>query len=251
MLQRRVRRFIDNPALMSMLLPLIAFGQAAAPKPRTVWDGVYNQAQEDRGRTAYGIYCSRCHAEDLNGARGVLIGAKFMDRWREDNLNSLFALIKQTMPPGPRGQLSSAEYLDIVAYLLGVNQFPSGTGELAINDLERILVVGKEGPKPVPDFALVTVVGCLAPPVNNRWILTNASEPVRTRNPRESPEGELAAAAARPGGSHTFGLLDTVNFPAELHAGRWMEAKGFLMRAPGDDRINLTWLHALRDTCGR
>src|SRR5215510_9510156 len=121
MLQRRTRRFIDNPALMGMLLPLIAFGQAATPKLRTVWDGVYNQAQEERGRTTYGFHCSRCHGEDLNGARGVLIGAKFMDRWREDNLNSLFALMKQTMPPGRRGQLSSAEYVDILAYVLEVN----------------------------------------------------------------------------------------------------------------------------------
>jgi len=172
-----------------------------------------------------------------------------MDRWREDNLNSLYTLMKNIMPPGPRGQVSSAEYADIVAYVLSVNQIPAGAGELVPDELERILVIGKEGPKPVPDFALVTVVGCLAPAANNQWTLTGASEPIRTRSPRESSEPELAAATARSGGSHTFGLLDTVNFPAELKSGRWMEAKGFLIRAPGNDRINLTWLHRLRDSC--
>jgi S-disulfanyl-L-cysteine oxidoreductase SoxD len=245
----RTQQWIVYTLITGVLFPLAAFSQSAPQKPRTVWDGVYNEAQQQRGYSAYTLYCSRCHGEDLSGARGVLRGTRFMDRWREDSLNSLFTIIKDTMPPGPRQGISAAEYVDIVAYLLSANQFPAGTRELASDELDRIQVLGKEGPKPVPDFALVTVVGCLAAPVNGRWVLTNASEPVRTRNPRESAAAELAAAAARPGGSHTFGLLDTINFPRELRAGRWMEAKGLLIRSPGDDRLNLTWLHTLRETC--
>src|SRR5436190_1216470 len=214
MSQWQAWRSINSAVIMGTLVPLIAFGQPASPALKTVWDGVYNQAQEERGHNAYAVNCSRCHGEDLGGAQGVLRGPKFMDRWREDNLNSLFTLMKNIMPPGPRGRVSDAEYVDIVAYVLGANQFPAGTGELALADLERIRIVGKEGPKPVPDFALVTVVGCLATPQSNRWTLTSASEPVRTRNPRESAETELTDAAARAGGSHTFGLLDTINFPA-------------------------------------
>src|SRR6185369_6161185 len=131
-----------HSVMLGVLLPLIAAGQ-----PKTIWDGVYNQAQQDRGATAYTMYCSQCHGEALSGTRGALRGAKFMDRWREDNLNSLFTLMKTTMPPGPRGRVSAAEYLDIVAYVLAVNEFPAGKGELALNDLEGVLVVGKEGPK--------------------------------------------------------------------------------------------------------
>ncbi|HEY1271262.1 MAG TPA: hypothetical protein VGF08_04735, partial [Terriglobales bacterium] len=186
---------------------------------------------------------------DLNGARGVLHGGKFLDRWREDSLNSLFKVMRSTMPPGQRQTVSDPEYVDIIAYVLGENQFPAGTGELAVNDLDRILIVGKEGPRPVPDFALVTVVGCLAPPAGGRWVLKNASEPVRTRNPLESSGAEWAATTARASGSHTFSLLDSANFSRELKAGHWMEAKGFLIRSPGDDRINLTWLKTIRDTC--
>ena len=248
MVRRQTLRSIRYLAVSGIVFPLLAFGQSSPP-PRTVWDGVYSQAQQERGHNAYGSYCSRCHGEDQNGARGVLRNPKFMDRWREDNLSSLFNLIKGTMPPGPRGRVSNAEYVDIVAYLLSVNQFPAGNGELEANDMEHILVLGKEGPKPVPDFALVTVVGCLSPPEKTLWILTSASEPIRTRNPRESEDAELSAAVARPAGAHKFGLIDTINFPAELRAGHWMEAKGFLIRAPGDDRINLTWLHTLQDTC--
>jgi cytochrome c5 len=243
-------RWISGAVMIGMLFPFIAFSQPALPKPRTVWDGVYNQAQVDRGFTAYTLFCRRCHGEELTGAQGVLRRPKFLERWREDNLNSLFTLIKNTMPPGRPQAVSSAEYVDIIAYVLNVNQFPTGTSELVPDSLERILILGKDGPRPVPDFALVTVVGCLGLPAeSSRWALRNASEPVRTRNPHESSGAELAAAATRPGGAHTFGLLDTINFPGELRPGRWMEAKGFLIRSPGDDRINLTWFRVLRDTC--
>ena len=114
---------------------------------------------------------------------------------------------------------------------------------------ENILIVGKDGPKPVPDFSLVTVSGCLSKDAENRWMLTNASEPVRTRNPGKSTEAELAAAIRRSAGEHTFHFLDTYEFAEEFKLGGWMEAKGFLIRSPGNDRINLSWLQGLRQTC--
>ena len=172
---------------IGILFPSIAFSQPALPKPRTVWDGVYNQAQADRGLAAYTLLCRRCHGEELTGAQGVLRSPKFLERWREDNLGSLFTLMKNTMPPGRSQAVSSAEYVDIIAYVLHANQFPAGAGELMPDNLERTLILGKDGPKPVPDFALVTVVGCLAPPAeSSRWILKNASEPVE-RGTRTSP----------------------------------------------------------------
>jgi len=249
MLRRQIGRSIDRALLIGIFFALTTSGQTVSPAPRTIWDGVYNQSQQERGSSSYTVFCGRCHGEDLSGTRAVLRNPKFLERWREDNLGSLYTLIRNTMPPGPREVVQSSEYLDIIAYILSTNQFPVGNSELTLKELEQIAIVAKEGPKPVPDFALVTVVGCLTAGENNRWTLNGASEPVRTRNPRESAAAELAAATARSGGSHTFGLLDTVNFPAELRARRWMEAKGFLIRAPGDDRINLTWLHTLRDTC--
>ena len=46
-----------------------------------------------------------------------------------------------------------------------------------------------------------------------------------------------------------FRLLDTRNFPKETVAGRWVEAKGFLIRTPGDDKLNLTWLRMVGEMC--
>src|SRR6185503_14923866 len=102
-----------------------------------------------------------------------------------------------TMPPGPRNRLNKTEYVDILAYVLSVNGFPVGTTRLDQQDFERVLIVGKDGPMRVPDFSLVTVVGCLGKDAENRWVLTDASEPARTRNPREPTEKEVASDMSR------------------------------------------------------
>jgi cytochrome c5 len=233
-----------------------AFAQSQQQtKPTSIWDGVYSEAQAKRGLATYNSHCSGCHGADLGGFGGVLIGSKFMDRWREDKLSNFYKLIRNTMPPGPRDSLSDAEYVDIVAYVLKRNEFPAGAADFQSTEFDRIQIVGKNGPQPVPDFSLITVVGCLARDASNVWMLTSASEPVRTRNPRESTEAEFAQAKARSAGTHTFHFLATYDFADEFKVGHWMEAKGFLIRSPGNDKIpvgdkiNVTWLKGLRETC--
>ena len=134
-----------------------------------------------------------------------------------------------------------------------MNAFPEGAEELKPDTLVTIRVVGKEGPAPVPNFALVQVVGCLAQGSDNSWILSDASEPVRTRNPKESTESELKVSAATPLGEQTFRLLDVdyvrSGFTAAEHKGHKMEAKGFLIRNPGDLRLSTTWLEMLESSC--
>jgi mono/diheme cytochrome c family protein len=221
----------------------------AADRPKTVWDGVYTVGQADRGQMAYTRSCARCHGDDLTGSGNVLRGKKWMDHWREDNLRSFFNTVKTTMPRGAPKSLADAEYVDIVAYVLRANEFPTGAEELSADALETVQVIGKEGPAPVPDFSLVTVVGCLYEEPAGTWRMKNASDPVRTRNPRESTAEEDAAAAAKSPGTAAFRLLDTRNFPKETVAGRWVEAKGFLIRNPGDDKVNLTWLRTVAERC--
>ncbi len=62
------------------------------------------------------------------------------------------------MPRGAPATLSDKTYVDIVSYVLKVNEFPAGAQELRVEDLPRIQLIGKDGPEPVPDFSLVRVV---------------------------------------------------------------------------------------------
>src|SRR4051812_34125168 len=152
-----------------------AFGQ-------TVWHGIYTVDQARRGEAAYSQYCARCHKADLLGIEAALRGESFMERRREDNLETLFLDMKATMPRGNPGGLPDQTYADILSYILEKNEMPAGSVELKANALAELQLVGKDGPKPVPNFALVLSVGCLVQTGQDSWILTHASEPVRTRD---------------------------------------------------------------------
>jgi mono/diheme cytochrome c family protein len=220
----------------------------SAGRPSSVWEGVYTAAQASRGKVEYDANCASCH----NGGEGPsLVGEGFMRSWFEDSLHEVFTKIRTSMPENAPGSLSDRVYLDILAFVLEANGFPSGTEELTTDAerLGRILVVGKEGPGgPVPNYSLVLVLGCLAEVSGSGWTLTQATEPVRARDPGESPAADLWAAGTKPPGPHVFKLLD---FPprAAAHRGRRVQAKGFLIRQPGESRLNLTSLQTLDQPC--
>jgi mono/diheme cytochrome c family protein len=104
----------------------------AAQAQRTVFDGVYTDAQAERGKAAYEKDCAFCHLEDLSGqgfAPG-LVEDIFKHRWEDGTVGDLYAVIKATMPQDKPESLTEAQYADIVAYLLKANKFPAGQEEL-------------------------------------------------------------------------------------------------------------------------
>ena len=62
------------------------------------------------------------------------------------------------MPADDAGNLPAASYLETVAFLLQENGFPVGNSNLAVDGLSEILLVGSNGPQPLPASALVKVV---------------------------------------------------------------------------------------------
>src|SRR5216117_3733556 len=151
-------------------------------KRKTVLDGVFTAAQAERGKEAYATHCSTCHMEDLGGLSApALKGEQFIDNWREDSVRSLFTFIRTQMPQRAAGSLEEKMYVDILAHILSVNMFPSGSNELNADALGSIDLVGKDGPAPIPKFALIALVGCLARADGEEWKLDNASAPARSR----------------------------------------------------------------------
>lgn len=228
-----------------LFLTLISF--CNAQDTRSVWDGVYTDAQAARGEAVYAAECSRCHREDLSGYGGVLTGGKFMDRWREDSLASFFRLTRNTMPRNAPKSLPENAYLDIVAHVLKVNGFPAGQQELTGDRIESVRVQGKQGPAAVPDFSLVSVVGCLSQAKDGTWIVGNGTEPVRTRNPQNSTPQELSRFATVTPGTHRFSLMDPTSVQANPPNGHRVEVKGFLIRKPEGDVLNPTSLQSTGD----
>lgn len=228
----------------------IAAAQETKKTRKTVWDGVYTTAQAERGQASYGAKCAMCHKPDLSGYNGALKGDHFMEHWRESVLNDLFANISSTMPRDAPGTLSEGVYLDILSYVLSANAFPPGANELTKDTLGSIQVEGKAGPQEVPTGALVDVTGCLEESPGKGWVLTQATDPIRTRNPNDPTPEELKAWAAKSLGTHTFGLMDAASYLPESHKGEKVGAKGLMIRVPGGDRINLTSLRMTGLKCG-
>jgi hypothetical protein len=171
-----------------------------------------------------------------------------MRDWSGTDVESLFRRIKASMPPGAPSSLSDEAYLDIVAYMLRVNEFPAGRTELSADAIKNIRIEGRNGPEPVPNFALVRAVGCLAEGSDTAWMLADASEPVRTKNPAASRDEELKSSEEAALGTQAFRLLNVYPRP-DPYTGHKVEAKGFLIRDPGGDRINVTSVQTLATRC--
>jgi S-disulfanyl-L-cysteine oxidoreductase SoxD len=101
---------------------------------RSVWDGVYSDAQAARGREAYDYSCVSCHQPDLSGDPGkdvpALIGEEFTHNWSHHTVQDLFDLMSKRMPQDAPAGLRAQTYLDLAAYLLQSNGFPAGEHEL-------------------------------------------------------------------------------------------------------------------------
>ena len=236
---------------------LTGWVRAGAQVSTTTLDGVYTAGQATRGQETYRSTCSGCHKDDLSGLNGPpLKGNQFIERWREFELDVLFNMIRDNMPPNRSNEkqpLTDGAYLDVLTYILQQNSAPAGTGELTAAMLENILLIGKDGPKPVPSGALVKVVGCLTEGADKLWTLTNASEPIRTRTPEETSPAELKESEIKPLGTLTLRLqnLDYADpdFKPESYRGRKMQVKGYLIRQPNRERINITSIDMVARSC--
>jgi hypothetical protein len=182
----RTSTLIVGLALVASLAPV----SSAAPA-RTTLDGVYSKAQAQRGARTYRDICAQCHEGGEPDAL-PLIGADFVERWREAPLSFLHGFFSRNMPGDEPGTLKPDVYLDALAFLLQENGYPAGK-ELKADALGDILLVGENGPQPLPANAMVRVVGCLAGAGGN-LVLERASAFERVRHADETSAEELAQA---------------------------------------------------------
>jgi len=220
-----------------------------------IWDGIFTAAQADRGKAALlQNGCNGCHGPELAGDRGPsLKGERFIAAWENGSVNRLFMKIRDTMPPLNAEQVSPSTKVDIVAYLLQVNGFPSGSAELDLDpdalDSLQIVRKGADGTL-APNFSLVQVLGCLSQYSDGRWVLSNSTEPTATKDETPTPS-TLKQAESSALGTQKFELVSvTKSFEAESHKGHKMEARGLLYREATYLELNLTSLQMVAPNCG-
>jgi hypothetical protein len=212
---------------------------------------VYNTAQAERGQTVFRGSCAECHSTDLTGGKGpALKGDAFVKNWEAESVYRLLDKIVDSMPLGSPETLTDAVKLDVVAYILQANAYPTGPAELRLStrELENIQIV-RQGVTEVPNFALVQVVGCLvAAPDGRRWTLRQTTPPVLTKE-AVATEAALKESGSKPLGSDTYSLLSITSFKPELHSGHKVEARGLVNRAAGESQLDVLSLQTVATTC--
>ena len=141
-------RALPSDVSIMKTMPLPQSAAASSPNPANPSDdGYYTAEQAERGRLFFYGSCNTCHIadartwtpEDLVAGRGFLNGRglsllsvknpeRFAERWQ--NVARLYNKVRTTMPGHDAGGLSPAAYVDITAFILSVNEIPTGRREL-------------------------------------------------------------------------------------------------------------------------
>jgi PQQ-dependent dehydrogenase (methanol/ethanol family) len=95
--------------------------------------GDYTAAQASAGKAVYTQYCAQCHGENLQGESGPAISGEPLHlAYGAGTAAQLYDFISRQMPQDKPGSLTPQQYLDVTAYILARNGFPSG--DVALNN---------------------------------------------------------------------------------------------------------------------
>ena len=128
-------------------------GETGGGTQVSVWDGVYTEEQDVRGKAVHSAVCAKCHGTRGDGAgepdqpsAPAIARATFIRNWDGQSLAALFEYVRTTMPPDNPGSVDDQRYIDAVAHMLSLSNMPPGDTELTADPaaLANIII----GPKP-------------------------------------------------------------------------------------------------------
>ena len=211
---------------------------------KTVWNGVYTDAQAERARATFDSICTRCHTLEAGGSTrgGAVSGDKFWTAFTQKNVGDLLDYVSKNMPNGNGGSLPASTYNDLVALILKANGFPAGTAEVTPEAVAGVQIIPKDGPGELPANVLARVVGCLKKDGTD-WVLVNATAPERI-----DKVGMGAGDATKPLGAKSFALKFVLT-RLDPYVGQRMSVSGMLIGAGGADGINVTTVNRVAESC--
>jgi len=123
---------IAAAALIPFATILVLHSTVHAQPTKSIWDGIYTDAQATRGKALYSDQCASCHGAELTGGEMApgLAGGEFIAGWDGLTVGDLFERIRISMPQNSPGSLSGQQNADILAFVFSVNKFPTGDAEL-------------------------------------------------------------------------------------------------------------------------
>lgn len=110
---------------------------AQQAEEKSVWDGIYSQAQAERGQVVYSGVCAKCHGRTGNGAgepdqpeSPSVARQAFLAKWDGRTVGDLFEYVRTTMPVDNPGSRTDQEYIDAIAYMFTLSKIPAGQDEM-------------------------------------------------------------------------------------------------------------------------
>ena len=108
----------------TMAKPPNSAAKGPPPSGPSTQVGVYTNEQANRGKQVYAASCRSCHSPTSH------TGQMFADWWQNKRLSELYDFIATQMPKNDPGTLAPEDVADVVAYLLKMNDMPTGRAEL-------------------------------------------------------------------------------------------------------------------------
>ena len=135
-------------SLVGVASALVGLVGSVGAQGRTIWDGVYTEAQAQRGQALYTQHCASCHGEDLSAGTEAppLAGDVFLSGWKGNTLGGLFEKMSTMMPQTDPGSLSAAQNAEILAYMLSAGK--ARAGEIDLKGEAELLKQIRIEPKP-------------------------------------------------------------------------------------------------------
>jgi len=237
-------------ACLAWMAGLGAVSLGAAPQDDgagSAWDGVYTDAQANRGQRAYAEHCQRCHGADLSGGEyRALRGERFWASFQGTSVADLLHRISTTMPMSEdgsaAGSLGASTYADIVAHILRGNEFPAGEGELTESVGVGVRILPEGGADELPAGSFVYVLGCLARGEGRDWVVRQATSPARVATGQ-------ALDTSLPPGDREFALKFVIT-SLDAISGHRVAVRATLIGDGGADGLNVTSVESVSEACG-
>ena len=89
-----------------------------------------------KGKQAYQASCAACHGDNLvsvDPESPSLTGPRFKVAWVGKTIAEPFELTRKTMPPTSPGSLDNQTNVDILAFVLELNGYPTGPKDLGVD----------------------------------------------------------------------------------------------------------------------
>ncbi|NKF24117.1 c-type cytochrome [Solimonas marina] len=96
---------------------------------------LFSPQQAATGKMAFRTNCAICHGPELEGRAGPpLKGPTFANPDANFHVGDIFKIVAENMPAPAPGTLPKDDYVNIMAYILQENGYPSGSKALSFDD---------------------------------------------------------------------------------------------------------------------